>query len=167
MSIAKEFVVGTVLALLWSNHGYARCVSAPADAAKTFYAQHQNFYSENPKNLGALVAPRLLAALEFEYACSDGDVCAIEAVPWTDAQDGTIAAPIAFKAVEQTAAHAVIEMRYIFTLGAEHRRQQRVQLVFDRSEPSACWLLSDLLEPSGSSLLAQIENWRKEFGNGR
>ena len=165
--IAKAFVVALALAMLWSNPGYARCVSAPVEAAKIFYTQHENFYFQNPKNVGALVAPRLLAALKFEYACSQGQVCAIDAVPWTDAQDGDVAAPITFKAVEQTATHAVVEMRYTFVINESHRRQQQVHLVFERSEPSACWLLSDLVEPSGNSLVAHLENWRKDFGNGR
>ena len=166
MNIAKAFVVALALTILWSNPGYARCVSDPAKVAKTIYTQHHDFYFEYPKTVSTFVAPRLLAALKLEHACPQGELCAIEAVPWTDAQDGEIAEPITFKAVKQTATQAVVEMRYTFVLNESDRRQQQVHLVFDRSKPGACWLLSDLVGPSGNSLVALIEHWHKEFGNG-
>lgn len=165
MRIAKAFVVVLALAMICSNHGFAQCVSDPADAAKAFYSQHPNFYYEDPKTVSDLVAPRLLAALKLEYACAQGDICAIEAVPWTDAQDGDVSAPITFKAMDKTVSHAVVDMRYTFVLSESERRPQRVQLKFERSAPGACWLLSDLVEPGGTSLVTQLEKWHKEFGN--
>ena len=151
--------------MICSNYGYAQCVSDPADAAKTFYSQHPNFYCEDPKTVSDLVAPRLLAALKLEYACAQGEICAIEAVPWTDAQDGDVSAPITFKASDRAVSHAVVDMRYTFVLSKSERQPQRVQLKFERSDPSACWLLSDLVEPGGDSLLAQLEKWHKEYGH--
>lgn len=164
MRIAKAFVV-VVAAMFCSHHGYAQCVADPADAAKAFYSQHPNFYYENPKTVSDLVAPRLLAALKLEYACAQGDICAIEAVPWTDAQDGDVSAPIIFKAMDKTVSHAVVDMRYTFVLSESERRQQSVKLKFERREAGACWLLSDLIEPGGDSLLAQLEKWHKEYGH--
>lgn len=164
MSIAKTFVVAWGLAMLWSSPGHGRCVADPARVAKTFYTQHHDFYVEVPETVGAFVTPRLLAALRLEHACPQGELCAIEAVPWTDAQDGDIAEPITFKAVEQTATQAVVDMRYTFVLNDSDRRQQQVHLVFERSEPGGCWLLSDLLGPAGNSLVAHIEHWHKQFG---
>ena len=165
MRIAKAFVVVVAVAMIGSNHGYAQCVSDPADIAKTFYSQHPDFYYEDPKTVSDLIAPRLLAALKLEYACAQGDICAIEAVPWTNAQDGDVSAPITFKTSNQTVSHAVVDMRYTFVLSESQRRPQRVQLKFERSDPSACWLLSDLVEPGGDSLLTQLEKWHKEYGH--
>ncbi|HJW05693.1 MAG TPA: hypothetical protein VJ527_04280 [Rhodanobacter sp.] len=167
MSIGNTFVIALALTMLWSSSGYPRCVSNPVKVAKTFYTQHHDFYFEDPKTVSAFVAPRLLASLKLEHACQQGELCAIEAVPWTNAQDGEIAEPVTFKAAEQTGTHAVVEMRYIFVVNESNRRPQQVHLIFERSEPGACWLLSDLVGPGGNSLVAHIEHWHKEFGNGR
>ena len=165
MRTTKAFVVVVAVAMICINLGYAQCVSDPADAAKSFYSKHPNFYFDDPKTVSDLVAPRLLAALKLEYACAQGEICAVEAVPWTDAQDGDAAAPITFKALDQSVTHALVDMRYTFVMSASERRPQRVQLKFERSDPSACWLLSDLVEPSGDSLLTQLEKWHKEYGH--
>ncbi len=166
MSITNSLAVALALTMLWNTPGHAQCASDPAKVAKTLYTQHHDFYLEDPKALSALVAPRLLMSLKLEHACPQGELCAIEAVPWTDAQDGEIVEPIYFKTVEQTAMNAVVEMRYTFVLDKSDQRQQQIHLVFERSKLSACWLLSDLVGSRGNSLVDEIERWHKEFRNG-
>ena len=138
----------------------------PVASAKSFYSDHRNFYTEEPSKIKKLTSPRLLAALEQEFKCSNGDICAIEADPWIDAQDGGIGTPIDFSLVSNSGLLAKVQMTYTFVLSKTQRRKQHVTLLFQRNSPSDCWLIGDLVGPSGSSLVTTLEKWHKEFGSG-
>ena len=139
----------------------------PAESARSFYANHIDFNFENPATIKDIVTPRLLSALEREYQCANGNICAIEAVPWTDAQDGDIGKPITFRTTENNEVLASVRMSYIFVLSKAEKRPQSVTLKFQRSSGSGCWLLSDLISPKGLSLVTHLEKWHKKFGDVR
>jgi len=135
-------------------------------AAQRFFAAHARFYAENPARIRELVTPRFFAALERENKCAEGAVCAIEAVPWTDAQDGNMEKPITFQVKNLTAEHATVEMRYVFALSRRQKQSQRVLLLMERHAADRCWLVADLVGPRGKSFIAHLEAWHREFDHG-
>jgi len=145
---------------------YAACASDdPVVLAKSFYSKHVNFSSENPAKIKTLITPRFFAALDKEFKCAQGQICSIEADPWTGAQDGDVGKPIEFAATSNSGVAANVSMTYPFVLGKAHREQKQVSLLFQRQSPTDCWLLDDLLTPGGGSLVQSIEAWFKEYGN--
>jgi hypothetical protein len=102
--------------------------------------------------------------LDREYKCSRGELCAIEADPWTDAQDGSIGKPIAFATISNSGIEASVSMTYPFVLGPKHS-QKHATLILQRESAAGCWLMSDLKGPRGESLVRAIEEWFKEYGN--
>jgi len=155
------------LAALSPLHGArAACaVDDPAAVAKSFYSGHAEFSSENPARIKAIITPRFFDALDKEYKCAQGQICALEADPWTDAQDGQIGKPVAFATASNSGVKASVSMSYTFVLDKKHRKPQRVTLLLQRKSPADCWLVDDLVGPRGESLVQAIEKWFKEYGN--
>ena len=146
-------------------HASAACtIDDPVAVAKSFYSKHADFSSEDPAKIKGIVTPRFFAALDREYKCAQGQICALEADPWTDAQDGSIGKPVEFATASNSGLEARISMTYPFILGKAHS-QKRVTLVLQRESPTGCWLLSDLVGPQGESLVQAIEKWFKEYGS--
>ena len=147
-----------------------RCASAscaiddPAAVARTFYQQHPNFSSEDPARIKKIVTPRLFEAMDREYKCAQGQICALEADPWTDAQDGSIGKPVKFATASNSGVEAKVSMTYPFVLGKKHD-EKHVTLVLQRQSPTECWRLDDLVGPRGESLVRAIEEWFKEYGS--
>lgn len=139
-------------------------IDDPAAVAKAFYHQHTNFSSEDPARIKKIVTPRFFEALDREYKCAQGQICAIEADPWTDAQDGNIGKPVEFAVTSSSGVDAKVSMTYPFILGKKHEQKQ-VTLLLQRQSPTECWLLGDLVGPRGESLVRQIEAWFKEYGS--
>lgn len=128
----KFVLTSLVLSIAANSCGAAPlaiCVSDdPTSVAKIFFTQHAKFYFESPEKVRGLVTPRFFAALEREHKCTRGEICAIEAVPWTDAQDGDIEKPIAFQIASRTSESAAVKMSYTFALSQTQKRPQSVSL---------------------------------------
>jgi len=143
----------------------ASCASDdPAAVAKAFYSKHADFSSQDPARIRKIITPRLFDALNQEYKCAQGQICALEADPWTDAQDGRVGKPVEFATASNSGVEATVSMSYPFMLG-KRPDQKRVTLLFQRASPTDCWLLGDLVGPRGDSLVRAIEEWYKEYGS--
>ncbi|HEX3122299.1 MAG TPA: hypothetical protein VHQ21_03280, partial [Rhodanobacteraceae bacterium] len=142
----------------------ACAIDDPAAVAKAFYSKHANFSSEDPARIRKIITPRLFDALNQEYKCAQGQICALEADPWTDAQDGRIGKPVEFATASNSGVEATVSMTYPFILG-KTPSQKRLTLLLQRESPAACWLLGDLVGPRGESLVRAIEEWYKEYGS--
>jgi hypothetical protein len=155
-----------LIALSPFHRAHAACaVDDPAAVAKSFYSGHAEFSSEDPAKIRAIITPRLFDALDKEYKCAQGQICALEADPWTDAQDGQIGKPVAFATASNSGVKASVSMSYTFILDKKHRKQRRVTLLLQRKSLADCWLVDDLVGPRGDSLVQAIEKWFKEYGN--
>lgn len=158
----KSSISAVFLALLVSGAAQAGCVSDdPALVARSFHAGHADFVAENPDNIRHLVTPRLFQVLQREYRCARGEICALEADPWTDAQDGEITRPIRFETRQNDGAHATVTMNYFFLPGNAGRQARVATLKLTHSTISGCWELADLVSPNGVSLLNQLERWHR------
>lgn len=167
MKLMSVAAVACMTALAAIHGAYAACASDdPAVAAKSFYTRHARFSSEDPARIKSIISPRLFEALNREYKCAQGQICAIEADPWTDAQDGEIGKPVGFATASNSGVEATVSMTYPFVLDKAHPQQQRVTLLFRRESATDCWLLGDLIGPLGDSLLQSIEKWHEQFGAG-
>ena len=156
-----------LLALVAFDSAYATCaIDDPRTVAESFFGKHAQFSSENPSKIKGVVTPRFFDALDREYKCAQGQECAIEADPWTDAQDGRIGKPVVFTTVSNSGTDASIAMTYPFILDKTHRSEKRATLVLRRESANECWLIGDLLSPSGESLLQNVEKWHKQYGEG-
>jgi hypothetical protein len=150
----------------WCRRQLTTPSKRPAAVAKSFHDKHAEFSSENPAKIKAIVSPRLFDALDREYKCAQGDVCAIEADPWTDAQDGEMGKPVEYATVSNSGTEASVSVTYPFVLDKTHRKQKRATLLLQRRSATECWLISDLKGPRGESLLQNVETWHKKYGNG-
>ena len=151
-------------AALASGSAMAACPSDnPAAIAQAFYTHHADFYNSNPAKIRQAITPRLFAALTQEYICKQGEICAIEADPWIDAQDGTIGQPVSFTTLSNTRTEAKVLMMYSFML--DHQSHpQHATVVLQRPTPSSCLVVSDVIGPHGHSLLRQLESWHRQYG---
>jgi len=166
MKLTPAIIPACLIALSALHGAYAACaVDDPAAVAKSFYSRHAQFFSEDPARIKTIITPRFFAALDREYKCAQGEICALEADPWTDAQDGSIGKPIEFATASNSGVEASVSMTYPFVLDKAHREQKHVTLQLQRKSPTDCWLLGDLVGPLGDSLVEAIEKWHKEYGN--
>lgn len=165
MKLTPAIVLACLIALSAFHSAYAACaIDDPAAVAKSFYSKHANFSSEDPAKIKTIVTPRFFDALDREFKCAQGQICALEADPWMDAQDGDIGKPVEFATASNSGVEATVSMTYPFVLGKTHS-QKRVTLLLQRESPTNCWLLSDLVGPRGESLVRAIEEWYKEYGS--
>jgi hypothetical protein len=167
MKLKPTIFLACLVTLPATHSAYAACaIDDPVAVAQSFYSKHAQFSSEDPAKLKTIITPRLFAALDQEYKCAQGQICALEADPWTDAQDGDIGKPVEFATASNSGVEAAVSMTYPFILDKSHRKQQRVTLLLERKSAADCWLLNDLVGPRGESLVQSIEKWHKEFGSG-
>jgi hypothetical protein len=145
---------------------YAACASDdPVAVAKSFHDKHVQFASENPAKIKTIVTPRFFDALDREFKCAQGEICAIETDPWTDAQDGEVGKPIEFASVSNSGTEAAVSMTYPFTLNKGHHEQKHATILLQRKSPTECWLISDVKGPLDQSLVEDVEAWHKQYGN--
>ena len=86
MKLIPVIVLACSIALSAFHSAYAACaIDDPAAVAKSFYSKHVNFSSEDPAKSKKIITPHLFDAVDREYKCAQGQICAIEADPWTDA----------------------------------------------------------------------------------
>ena len=167
MKLKRLFLPASLFTLIHSS-AIAMCVTGnPAEAAQTFYAGHASFLSEPPKSLRGIVAPRLLALLYLEYDCAKGDLCAIDADPWTDTQDGGITEPLTYKVLNHSANKATVQMGYLFEIGEGPLLEKHALMEFERSAERSCWKLSDLIGPNEGWLLQNLAHWHTKYGKQR
>jgi hypothetical protein len=144
----------------------AECIQGDGlDFAKAFYVKHQDFYYADSAEIKDLLTPRLLAILEKDHKCSNGEICAIESNPWTSAQDGEIGKPIEFKLSSSSANAASVRMSYRLELGETKKLPQSAELKLERNATSSCWVVADLITPRDGSLREYLEKWHKEYGD--
>lgn len=154
----------SIIFLILSFNAAATCLGRNATStAKTFFKQHYNFYYKNPKKIAKFLSAQFYDALLTEYQCTTkGVICAIETDPWIDAQDGEIDThkPIIFSLRSTSPTTAIVAISYIFALSKTQHMQKRVLLRLERNSPDTCWLIADLILPSGESLLKIIKAYQ-------
>ncbi len=164
MKLMPALLLACLMASPAFRDAHASCeADDPVAVAKSFYSKHAQFSSEDPAKIKAIITSRLFAALDQEYKCAQGQICALEADPWTDAQDGDIGKPVEFATVSNSGLEANVSMTYPFILGKK-QRQKHTTLLLQRKSATDCWLIGDLIGPRGESLVQGIEKWFKEYG---
>ncbi|MEO5349087.1 MAG: hypothetical protein H7836_05525 [Magnetococcus sp. YQC-3] len=139
---------------------------APLAAAESLYKKHRAFTRQEPKKLQNIVTTGFLDSLSFEYRCRmGGELCAIEADPWSGAQDGDIKPPISFRLRAANKHTASVEMHYALVIDKARQEMRTATIQLERNNAQECWQVADLLAPGGSSTRQAIEAFRKEFGN--
>ena len=152
-----------MFAILTSASLLAEVTSDPVTAAQEFYRNHKNFHYTDPAEIRALITPRFYKALKSEYAVPKGELGAIEADPWTDAQDGEIHPPVTFTCISNSGNKARVKMSYIFFLDKNRSWPQSVILKLQKAPTSTKWLVSDLTTPHNGSLIDLIEKYHQKY----
>jgi hypothetical protein len=162
--LIRLFII-SLLAIISSN-SYAACLgSDPITAAKVFYKKHQDFYYAKPSKNQGFLSTRLQQALASEYRCKDGVICALDFDPWTDAQDGDIGDPKSFKLISNSHNKAEVLMSYQFVLDQSRIEPKSLKIMLELQNQERCWVVSDLVSPSGHSVLATLETWQAKEGS--
>ncbi|WP_227657542.1 DUF3828 domain-containing protein [Candidatus Magnetaquicoccus inordinatus] len=131
-------------------------------AAETFYKRYSEFYLQDPKQLRGLVTAGLLYGLAQEYQCKkQGELCAIEADPWSGAQDGEIKKPISFRLLSGDNRSATVAMHYLFVMDGK-KEKQSATLQLERNNPNACWQVADIVSATGSSLRQLLQTTQSD-----
>jgi len=154
------------VACLLSSTAHAACPAAtPVDSARWIYEKHQDFYV-NGKGSADYLSKPLLTLLKRDWTCQGpgGDQCAIDANPWTDAQDGDVQKPIEWKLVSTSDKQAVVEMIYV--LGYKDAPQQAPMTQTSRlllaKNANSCWVLDNLQGPQDNLLVETLQNFPYE-----
>jgi len=163
--ISRAFISFSLVLCLGSGPALAdSCLgNDPLVAAKAFYQNHVDFYYADPAKLQGIIAPRLLKLLAMNYACENGEECALDSDPWVDAQDGDIAEPVTFDLGKHDGEQATVVMHYTFALSDTQRSPRQVALKMRKS--NQCWTVDDMITPLGNSLADEIDSWFKTYGN--
>lgn len=156
-------LIALVAAGLLAGAGDARAAclgDTPVATAAAFYRDHYTFWNDPLPSLERIVSARLLRLLKQDRACGDGgEVCAINADPWLDAQDGEALDP-RFVAQGQN----VVQVRYRFVLGDAQPSQPQVARLRLARE-GGCWRVDDLVGPNGGSLRDALARFHDGTGS--
>jgi hypothetical protein len=146
--------------LAGAGNAHAACLGAtPVAAASAFYRHHYTFWNDPLPTLEQDTTARLLRLLKRDRACADvGEICAINADPWLDAQDGEARDP-RFVAEGKN----VVQVRYRFVLGGGQPSQPQVARVRLARE-GGCWRVDDLVGPNGASLREALASYHYDPG---
>lgn len=158
----KQYIkFAILLSVIFQQAANATCEKSDvAKTAKEIFTNHRDFFSVDPVTIKSLLAPELFAVLADEYSCtSQGELCAIEADPWLDAQDGDIAEPIRFTVTNQGALTASVEMNYLFVLSETQKENKTVTLQLKKEQSDSCWLLDDFVTPQNKSFKKIVKQW--------
>lgn len=143
-----------VLTCLISANAQAVCLGTdPVSAARSAFESHYAFYNQASVEAG-VVTGSLAGLLVLEASCSgQGELCAIEADPWTSAQDGEAENP----AFAISRGH-VVAVTYTFRNGP-HFAEPKTAYLHMGLIGSECWAIEDLIDPQGHSLRAQLQEF--------
>ena len=133
------------------------------EIARDVYENYYDFYWKEIPGFSDYVTSDFYASLLKEWKCKE--VCAIEAVPWLDAQDGEVSEPVTYKLEAETELESSVKMSYVFYLSETQKKTQFVNLLFFRESGDKPWKLADFITPRGNSLKKQIVEWHKEYGD--
>lgn len=129
--------------------------------AKAFWSEHKDFYYADPVPLKALLTPDFFAVLSSEAECNaDGEVCAIDADPWINAQDGEVSEPVSFTLAKEQEQGVTVRMHYLFALSDTQKEPQTVSLHFQKSGDNRCYLMDDFIPPGDGSLKQRLRQWQ-------
>ncbi|MCJ2367299.1 hypothetical protein [Aeromonas dhakensis] len=150
-----------LLALLGSPVHAACDKGVALRLAKAFWSEHKDFYYADPAPLKALLTPDFFAVLSSEAECNaDGEVCAIDADPWINAQDGEVSEPVSFTLAKEQKQGVTVRMHYLFALSDAQKEPQTVSLHFQKSGDNRCYLMDDFIPPGDGSLKQRLRQWQ-------
>lgn len=141
----------------------AACVAPdPLATARYIHDERLLFYADEGASAD-LISPALFKLLKRDWQCqAPGDICAIEADPWVNAQDGDVLGPIEYRELSNADGRAVVQMdyRFGFAENAADAQTQSTALVLVQDAGDHCWRLDDLRvndAPSLKQLLVAFE----------
>jgi hypothetical protein len=158
-----------VIAVCATSLSKAACVANGAlETARWIQSKQRLFYAQTdmtPKSKKAFLSQELFALLKRDWDCQNKEegICAIDADPWTDAQDGGELPPIKFDLVSSDSIKARVRMRYQFgwtEADAPKPEPAQTFLLLVKDTKTNCWLLDDLIGRSSTDSFSLKENLR-------
>lgn len=146
-------ILAAALFFLGPAAARADCVAPdPVTTARWVYEHAASFYVAG-EGKAQYLSPQLFKLLQRDWKCQEpGDICAIEAYPWTDTQDGDVLKPVEFRLVNENRQAATVEMSFRFGWedSAEPAKPMHIRLKLVRPADTSCWLLDDILHGKAS-----------------
>jgi len=136
-------------------------------AAAHLYKDHYNFYYTNPNGIKEDITPRLFNILTKETRCTEKEqgICAIDADPWIEAQDGEIRNPnYSITAIRNGTGK--VKFSYTFYLSETQQYSKNITLVFKFDKTNSNWKFDDIVYADDSSLVGFMETWHAKY-NGK
>lgn len=132
----------------------------PVATAQWVFKNHQNFYAFK-KGSAEYLSPALYGLLKTDWQCQkEGDECAIDGDPWTNAQDGDILQPPTYQLASSAANGAVVDMTYPFGWkGTPEQATQQTTHVSLVKNAASCWVLDDLTVDKNDSLAKTLKDY--------
>lgn len=87
-------------------------------------------------------------------------MCAIDADPWINAQDGEVSEPVSFTLANEQEQGVTVRMQYLFALSDTQKEPQTVSLHFQKSGDNRCYLMDDFIPPGDGSLKQRLRQWQ-------
>jgi hypothetical protein len=162
-----RYVVATALA--WATQSGAACVADdPVATARWIYANDRGFaFHQSGRDLSKRVtylSPALYALLRADWECQkvEEGICALDADPWLNAQDGEELPPVNFLLTSTVSSKATVTMTFRFgwqDTNSPVPVPAEARLELSRDAQSGCWQLDDLIGRKGVSLKKQLKDY--------
>lgn len=127
----------------------------PVETARNFYKKYPDFYARNTQPLGLVLTPTFASVLQRNYDCQirEQGICALDADPWTNAQDGDVYSPRFGIQTTVGELEATVVMTYLFKLEKKEKgKPQSVKLQLTRRDVKSCWQVNEFYDPAGQPL---------------
>jgi hypothetical protein len=155
--------------LAWTTQAGADCVAdGPLATARWIYTNDRDFaFQQTARDLSersTYLSPSLLGLLLADWRCqvAEQGVCALDADPWVNAQDGEELPPIDFFLASTESTKVTVMMTFRFgwhDTDTPAPVPASASLVLYRDAESECWQLDDLIGPKDISLKQRLKDY--------
>lgn len=144
---------------LISARSFANDCIEPVEFSKSFYKEHAEFYSADPKYVKSKVTSELYTSLSLNWACAiENEGLCIDYNPWSSSNSIELGEPISV--TSEMAANNIAKVK--FTFEYKWSENAKPDLITDflllKKEDDSCWKVNDLILNSGEHLSKIIQS---------
>ena len=118
--------------------------------AKSFYREHAEFYSADPKYVKSLVTPKLYEILILNWECTiKNDGLCVDFSPWSSSNSIELGEPVSV--ISEPTQKNQIRVKFTFEYKWSEKSEPDVltDYLLLKKEEGSCWKVNDLILTSG------------------